>query len=122
MLLGLAAFPTLSTTSVVAGSAARVGTFKGKKGHVTTGSVEVHGDKVILGADFFFDGAPDPKLAFGKNGYDASTLMGPLKSNSGASSYAIPTGINPEDYNEVWIWCEKFNVPLGLATLGSGNA
>ena len=27
-------------------------------------------------------------------------------------------GINPDDYNEVWIWCERFNVPLGVAKLG----
>ncbi|WP_432612907.1 DM13 domain-containing protein, partial [Litoreibacter halocynthiae] len=35
----------------------------------------------------------------------------------GASTYKIPAGIDPDDYNEVWIWCEKFNVPLGVAKL-----
>lgn len=117
VLFGLSALPAIGITSAFAGSKSRKGTFTGKKGHVTTGSVQVSDDKVVLGGDFFFDGAPDPKVAFGKDGYDAKTLMGPLQSNSGASSYTIPVGINAADYNEVWIWCEKFNVPLGLASL-----
>jgi len=69
--------------------------------------------------DFKFDGAPDPKIALGKDGtYDPATLSGLLQSNSGASTYNLPKGINPDDYNEVWIWCEKFNVGLAIAPLG----
>ena len=67
--------------------------------------------------DFTFDGAPDPKVALGKDGYDAKTLMTALASDSGASSYEIPAGIDAADYNEVWIWCEQYNVPLGVAKL-----
>jgi hypothetical protein len=101
-----------------AGGHGRIGNFKGTNNHVTTGSVEVLKDKVVLLDDFTFDGAPDPKVAFGKDGYDSKTLMGLLKSNTGTSTYEIPAGINPDDYNEVWIWCEKFNVSLGVAKLG----
>lgn len=101
-----------------AGGHGRLGTFEGKSNHITTGTAEVAGNKVNLLADFTFDGAPDPKVALGRNGYDANTLMGPLKSNAGASSYDIPAGIDPAQYNEVWIWCERFNVPLGVAKLG----
>ena len=100
-----------------AGGHGRLGTFKGESNHVTTGTAEIADGKVNLLADFTFDGAPDPKIALGKNGYDSKTLMGLLKSNSGASSYEIPAGINPDDYNEVWVWCERFNVPLGVAKL-----
>ena len=107
-----AAFPA------VAGGHGRLGKFTGASNHVTTGTVEVLKDSVELLGDFTFDGAPDPKVAFGKDGYDAKTLMGPLKKDRGASSYQIPAGINPDDYNEVWIWCERFNVPLGVAKLG----
>ena len=95
----------------------RLGTFKGASNHVTTGTAEIADGKVNLLDDFTFDGAPDPKVALGKNGYDPKTLMKPLKSNSGASSYKIPAGIDASDYNEVWIWCEQYNVPLGVAKL-----
>ena len=101
-----------------AGGHGRLGTFRGASNHVTTGTAEVAGNQVNLLADFTFDGAPDPKVALGRDGYDARTLMGRLKSNSGASSYTIPAGIDPAQYNEVWIWCERFNVPLGVAKLG----
>ncbi|MEO0402285.1 MAG: DM13 domain-containing protein [Pseudomonadota bacterium] len=108
---------TLPATSLIAGGHGRLGTFTGASNHVTTGTAEVAGNQVNLLADFTFDGAPDPKVALGKDGYDSKTLMGLLKSNNGKSSYAIPAGIDPSDYNEVWIWCEKFNVPLGVAKL-----
>jgi len=116
---GAIALSTMAAApAAFAGGHGRLGTFTGKKGHVTTGTVEVLKDKVVLLDDFTFDGAPDPKVAFGKDGYDSKTLMGLLTSNNGTSSYQIPAGIDPADYNEVWIWCEKFNVPLGVAKLG----
>lgn len=118
VLQGMVALGALSTGHAFAGGHGRLGTFTGESNHVTSGTVEVLKDEVVFLDDFFFDGAPDPKVAFGKDGYDASTLMGPLTSNSGKSSYKIPAGVNPDDYNEVWIWCERFNVPLGVAKLG----
>lgn len=115
----LAAAAALGATPVLAGGHGRLGTFQGASNHVTTGTAEIADGKVNLLADFTFDGAPDPKVALGRDGYDANTLMGPLTSNSGASSYQIPAGIDASQYNEVWIWCERFNVPLGVAKLGS---
>ncbi len=113
--LAVAASPAL------AGGHGRIGTFVGKSNHVTTGRAELakEGGKYVVHLldDFTFDGAPDPKVALGKDGYDKSTLMGLLKKNRGKSSYEVPAGINGDDYNEVWIWCERFNVPLGVAKL-----
>lgn len=108
---------------VFAGGHGRIGTFSGLNNHITTGRAELvktdSGGTVELMDDFTFDGAPDPKVALGKDGkYDPATLSGLLTSNTGASSYTLPAGINPDDYNEVWIWCEKFNVGLGVAPLG----
>lgn len=114
----LASAAALIAAPAFAGGHGRLGTFIGASNHVTTGTAEIAGNMVNLLDDFIFDGAPDPKVALGKDGYDKSTLMGPLKSNSGASSYEIPAGIDPSEYNEVWIWCERFNVPLGVAKLG----
>jgi len=98
------------------------GSFTGLNDHATSGMVEVvktdDGYVINLGADFSFDGAPDPKVAFGVDGeYDASTLIAPLKSDTGAQSYAVPDSIDVSKYNEVYIWCEKFSVGLGVASL-----
>jgi hypothetical protein len=97
------------------------GAFSGKSGHVTSGGVRVvktgDGVALVLDPDFKFDGAPDPKLGFGKNGYVKSSQFSELKSNSGEQSYDLPADIQPGDYNEVWVWCEKYSVPLGVANL-----
>ncbi|MEM9318673.1 MAG: DM13 domain-containing protein [Pseudomonadota bacterium] len=100
-----------------AGGHGRTGTFTGDSGHVTSGTAEIADNMVNLLDDFFFDGAPDPKVGLGRNGFDPTTLMGALQSNTGAQSYDIPAGIDADVYNQVWIWCERFNVPLGVAQL-----
>ena len=118
----VAAATTLAATPFVpaiAGGHGRLGKFVAKNSYATAGTAEVAGNTVNLLDDFSFAGAPDPKVALGKDGqYDSDTLMGLLKSLDGSSSYEIPAGINPDDYNEVWIWCERFNVPLAVAELG----
>ncbi|WP_424933819.1 DM13 domain-containing protein [Amaricoccus macauensis] len=98
------------------------GSFSGRSAHVTTGSAAITEQDgrhfVSLGHDFSFDGAPDPKVALGRDGYDGDTILGPLQSNAGAQTYALPEGFNPADYNEIWVWCERFDVPLGVASIG----
>ena len=117
-LLASAAVPALPA---LAGDTSRYGDFTGASNHVTRGRAQVvtqNGkSQVILQDDFWFDGAPDPKAALGRNGYDKNTLMGLLKANSGRQAFDVPAGIDAAQYNEVWIWCEKFNVPLGVAKL-----
>ncbi len=97
------------------------GEFRGKSGHAASGGVSVvktaTGIVVVLAPDFKFDGAPDPKLGFGKDGYLKSTQFSALESNSGEQTYDIPATIDPADYTELWVWCEKYSVPLGVATL-----
>ena len=116
------AIPTLAVPSLAsAGEKIGHGSFTGASDHITTGEVSViktaSGYQVVLEDSFTFDGAPDPKLGFGKNGYDASTQFSVLKSNSGKQVYQLPAGFDPSQFNEVWVWCEKFNVPLGVAKL-----
>jgi len=97
------------------------GAFSGKSGHTASGGVRIvrtgAGVTVVLGPDFKFDGAPDPKLGFGKDGYVKATQFSVLKSNNGEQTYDLPAGLDPADYNEVWVWCEQYSVPLGVATL-----
>jgi len=101
------------------------GTFTGKSDHITTGGVSVlhteSGYVVVLESDFSLDGAPDPKVGFGNNGKLApGTLIAPLKDKDGLQVYAVPKTVDPSKFNEVYIWCEKFDVPLGVAALKLG--
>lgn len=97
------------------------GAFHGASGHTTQGTASVFrvdGEWVVsLGSDFSFDGAPDPHVALGHDGYRADATLGKLTSNNGAQVYAIPANLDVADFNEVWIWCEQFSVPLGSAKL-----
>ncbi|MEM9371265.1 MAG: DM13 domain-containing protein, partial [Pseudomonadota bacterium] len=40
-----------------------------------------------------------------------------LAASTGEQVYVIPAGLDVADFNEIWIWCEKFSVPLGVAKL-----
>ena len=98
------------------------GKFTGASDHITTGSVSVVNDggvfKVVLGGNFTLDGAPDPKVGFGTDGkYDDASDLGVLKSNTGGQEYTVPGDLDVSGYNEVYIWCKKFSVPLGVAKL-----
>ena len=98
------------------------GGFHGASGHVTTGHVVIRnteaGPVVELAPDFNFDGAPDARVGFGKSGtFDPNSDLGALESNHGKQTYAVPANIDPSQYDEVYIWCRKFSVPLGVAKL-----
>ena len=116
--LSVAAGATTLESSVFVGGYGWLAEFKGMNGHIATVRAEIAkkdgGFAVNFLDDFTFDGAPDPKIALGNNSFDKSTIMGTLKSLNGASSYEVSRGINPDDYNEVWVWCERFNVGLGV--------
>lgn len=102
---------------------AATGTFIGASNHVTEGMVTVTKNAdgtatVTLHSDFWFDGAPDPRVGFGSNGkYKKGTDISLLQSNAGEQTYTVPAGINVDDFNEVYIWCKRFAVPLGVAML-----
>ena len=98
------------------------GTFTGASNHITKGEVEVvqtaNGWEIHLKDSFWFDGAPDPRVGFGKDGkFVDPTDFEPLKSNSGAQVYKVPDNINPEEFDHVFVWCRKFSVPLGFAKI-----
>ena len=101
----------------------RSGTFTGASDHITTGGVHViktanGGAVVILDSDFTLDGAPDPRVGFGKDGvYEDVADLGFLQNLAGVQVYIVPPYVNVDDYNEVYIWCKKFTVPLGIAAL-----
>ena len=111
----------LSAGQVLAGGAGS-GDFTGLSNHVTKGNVEVvqvaDGWEIHLKDSFWFDGAPDPRVGFGNDGkFVDPTDFEPLRANAGAQVYKVPADINPEDFNEVYIWCRQYSVPLGVASI-----
>ncbi len=99
------------------------GTFTGASDHVTTGGVQIvrtsgGGAVVILEDDFSLDGAPDPRVGLGKDGsYVEASDLGALGELTGLQAFVVPASVNVDDFNEVYIWCKKFSVPLGVAAL-----
>ncbi|QJF52915.1 DM13 domain-containing protein [Roseobacter ponti] len=114
---------TLSALATLGAGADTTGTFTGKSNHVTTGGVTITKNAdgtatVTLHDNFSLDGAPDPRVAFGKNGtYAPEADLGVLKNLTGGQSYVVPASVNLDDYDEIYIWCLKFSVPLGVAAL-----
>ena len=127
-LLSRAAAPLLFAAALLAPAVSHAqeiaaqGAFRGASGHATAGDVVVlksaAGTKVVLQSNFDFDGAPDPKVGFGAGGkYDRASQLAPLASNKGEQAYDVPAGLDLSRYDEVYIWCEKYSVPLGVAPL-----
>lgn len=95
-------------------------TFSGRSDHIVLGQASIVGTagnyQLVFGPGFDLDGAPDPVVGFGNNGaYNASTKIGPLSKQKGAQSYSLPANFDPATASEVYVWCEQFNVPLGVA-------
>ncbi|MEM7444184.1 MAG: DM13 domain-containing protein [Pseudomonadota bacterium] len=126
ILAGLGAAVLAAATVPLAAQAAddvlHTGQFDGASGHVTSGGVSVvqtdNGIEIVFADDFFFDGAPDPHVAFGANGsVDISTELGLLTSNTGSQTYQVPASLDVSGYNEIYVWCVQYSVPLGVAAL-----
>uniref|UniRef100_A0AAU2JL56 DM13 domain-containing protein n=1 Tax=Streptomyces sp. NBC_00049 TaxID=2903617 RepID=A0AAU2JL56_9ACTN len=43
--------------------------------------------------------------------------LGELKGNKGDQNYAVPADVNPADFRSLSIWCDRFDVSFGAATL-----
>lgn len=116
--------PTATATASTPANTIAAASFSGRSDHITTGRASITGSegayKLTLAADFSLDGAPDPIVGFGKGGtYNPATKLGSLKNKTGAQTYDLPANFNPADVSEVYVWCEQFDVPLGVATLSN---
>ncbi|MGB5870496.1 MAG: DM13 domain-containing protein [Albidovulum sp.] len=117
------AFCAITPGIAAAETTAATGSFAGANDHVTTGGVSViktanGGAVVILDSDFSLDGAPDPSVGLGKDGkYVTAADLGDLNQNTGLQVFVVPAGVNVDDFNEVYIWCDEFSVSLGVAAL-----
>lgn len=116
--------PNTASVASTVDQAAQVskGNFSGRSDHVTTGQVSLekttNGYQLSFAADFFLDGAPDPVVALGNNEtFLVANKLGALKNRTGAQIYQLPTNFTPGQFSQVYVWCEKFSVPLGVADL-----
>ncbi|NEQ54078.1 MAG: DM13 domain-containing protein [Leptolyngbya sp. SIO3F4] len=94
--------------------------FTGESGHVVSGGIDIvqKGDiyHVVLGEDFSFDGAPDPKLGFSNDdAFVSASLFSGLNLDSGQQIYRLPATLDVSHYDELTIWCDQFSVPLAEA-------
>lgn len=101
--------------------------------HETKGNakiVSVDGKNFIQLSDFSTSNGPDVHLylvkgmdssqdAVKKNGY---LDLGTLKGNIGDQNYEIPAGTDISQYQAVSIWCARFSVAFGGATLATKEA
>lgn len=119
--------PTIAEASIaetprVSENVAAQGTFQGRSDHVTSGEAYIMktntGYALVLSDSFFLDGAPTPVLGFGKNGdYVKASQFSKLEATKGRQTYKLPANFTPSDFNEIYVWCERFDIPLGVATL-----
>jgi hypothetical protein len=110
--------PLASASEVV-----KAGQFEGRSDHVTSGGVTILTTEgqtlLVLEAEFSLDGAPDPQIGFGNNGFNRDTIISKLRDENGAQVYVIPSAIDVSKFNEVYIWCQKFDIPLGVAKIST---
>lgn len=123
-ILAAAALTVMGSLSITAAHAADVlksGSFVGVSKHKSAGSLDIVKDgdivKIVIKDDFALQDAPTPRLAWGNNGYQRATIFGTLGKFSGMQEYIVPAGTDLTQFNEFWIWCEKFNVGLAVARL-----
>ena len=115
---GAAVSIILMSMPALAGS----GSFSGASGHVTTGTATVtkSGNQLVveLGKNFVLDGAPDPYVALGNGARPVKGgLLAVLRKNKGRQSYSVAASPALEQASQVIIWCKKYGVPLGVATV-----
>lgn len=116
-------FAVMLAAAIAAASAGTLsrGTFTGASGHDAGGMAEIVREgqevRVVFAEDFFLEEAPAARVAFGRDGYVPGTIFAPLTEFEGAQSFTVPDRLDVAQYNEIWLWCEKYDVPLAVAKL-----
>lgn len=97
--------------------------------HTTTGKASLirlpDGRTIVRLTDFQTSNGPDVKVWLSvnpakdaANARDAKYVnLGDMKGNSGNQNYEVPAAAAGETWGSVVIWCDRFSVPFGAATL-----
>lgn len=110
------------------------GDFRGLA-HETKGEATVHrlpdGKRILRLSDFETSNGPDVHvyLVAAEVAKDNATVkqagfidLGSLKGNKGDQNYEVPVDADLNKYKSVSIWCARFGVNFGAATLGSQSS
>lgn len=96
--------------------------------HPTTGNVRIgtaaDGSKVVFLENLKTDNGPDLKLYLATdagNPVNHGVNLGDLKGNQGNQAYAVPAGTDLTKAKSVVIWCERFSVAFGTASLATSG-
>ncbi len=94
--------------------------FTGEGNHTVTGKVDLVQKNAIhylvLGKDFAFEGAPDPRLGFSREDiFLPMSLFSGLNRDHEMQIYRLPASLDPKNYDEITIWCDKLRLPLAEA-------
>jgi Electron transfer DM13 len=112
----------LPTAASGASSNAGQGTFE-SGAHTTKGTIRVltgtGGTTFLRFENFSTENGPDLKVYLRKRETDRFVSLGSLKGNIGSQNYVLASDINVADYDTVDIWCSRFSVSFGTATLRS---
>ena len=112
---------TPQPTTPAAPQVLRSGKLSGVGSYRVTGDFQIvrvgNVTKIVLAQNFSISSVPDPKIGFGNNGYQRGTLFAKVARNSGAQEYIVPANVDLSKHNELWFWCERFNIALGVGKL-----
>jgi|GEM_PF-3395472 len=101
--------------------ATRTGTLSGSKGHSASGRVVLTtGDMgpVLILKEIQVDKVPDGRVFLARDAdYGNGVEVGRLQQFQGTVTFPIPADVNTAEFNSVVIWCKKFDVEIGRATL-----
>jgi hypothetical protein len=93
----------------------------GKSDHDTVGTISLYQSEeypvVVFEPNFRVNGAPDMVVALGTDGYRPDTALGALLRPNGRQAYAVPRAFDMQRYNEVWLWSQSADEPVGIARL-----
>ena len=96
------------------------GSFSGSSRYTITGDALVLSDgseqRFLRFEDFDSSNGPDLKVYL-RAADGAFVSLGVLKGNLGDQNYEIPTDVDLSVFDTVQIWCERFGVEFGTATL-----
>ena len=95
----------------------RMGQLVGAGGHHAEGTIEMKGHNLTM-SGFEIDKVPDGRIYLTNDSdHETGVEIGRLTQYSGTVQFTIPPEINPDDFNSILIWCEKFSVEIGRAPL-----
>ncbi len=99
--------------------------------HYGKGQVSVYENAVFLESDFEVGPGPafhvylvrKTPIRASSDLKDAMFVdLGGLRAFKGSQRYTIPVGVNPQEYQSVIIWCERFSVLISPADLKTAMA